>query len=118
VYTKRERLAEILRRLDAAPSAGSDEAALALVRDVINAVEDELSGLPYDAAEATMLAVSERMYPPLADSEIPDIMSGVRRFRTFRHELLVGANGAILIRRMAGTIELSKPGADGKRIAP
>ena len=94
MHTKRQRLAEIYRRLRAAPPTATDEEALALLGDVMNAVENELSGVPYDSDEATMLVVSKRMYPPLADMQKPTTIVGVRRFNTVQHEILVGLNGA------------------------
>lgn len=111
------RLAEILKRLHTAPACATDREVLSLVADVMNTVEDELSGLPYDPVDATMLRLSERMYPPLDDSEIPSMLPDVRCYRTLGHEVLVSATGALLIRRRNG-VELSKPGTDGKEIEP
>lgn len=115
--TKAERLAEFFRRLRAAAPAASEAAALALVRHTLDAVEDELSGVAHDSKVARIRLQSERMYPPLADSEVTSTVSGTRCFSTARHAIFVAPNGAIMIRHQITLhVELSKVGADGKAI--
>src|SRR4051812_30972198 len=46
--TKGERFAEFLRRLRFAPPASNDEEAYAQICDILNAVEDEMTSIPYD----------------------------------------------------------------------
>ena len=45
--SKPERIAAFLQRLVAAAPAASHDEALALVRNTLNAVEDELTSIPY-----------------------------------------------------------------------
>jgi hypothetical protein len=117
--TKAERLVEFFRRLAAAAPADTAEAALALIRDTLNAVEDELSGVDYDADLATMQMPSARMYPPLPDSERPSIIRDTRCFRARFHDIFVANNGAFMIRHHHSLrVELSKPGADGNEVTP
>lgn len=116
MFTKRQRLDEVYRRLTAAAPAETAVAALALLARVINTVEDELSGLPYDQLASRTMVAGPRMYPPLADSRKAGIIGGVERFRAYRHHILIGPNGAISIRLDSGAIVFSKPGADGEKI--
>lgn len=113
---KRERVREILRRLAAAPPVATAQAALDLIAHITNSVEDELSGEPYNAADAATLTASARMYPPLADSRTPTMLPGVSRYRTRRHHILIASNGAIVIRQVDGAVALSKPGLDGGEV--
>ena len=113
---KHERLREIFRRLAAAPPAATEEDALGLIATIMNAVEDELSGEPYDLAHASTRKQSARMYPPLADARSPTMLPGVSRYRTAPHFVLIASNGAFEIERSDGVIELSKAGADGSEV--
>ena len=47
---KAGRVAEFLRRLGAAPAASSFTEAFRQLGDILNAVEDELTSIPYDPA--------------------------------------------------------------------
>lgn len=58
--TKQERLAEFLRRLMAAPAASSFDEAYRQLCDILNAVEDELTSIPFDPAN---WQTDGRMYP-------------------------------------------------------
>jgi hypothetical protein len=115
--TKAERMNEFRARLDRAPSVATAEEAVALVNNMLDQVEDELSGIPYDPAAAPQLATG-RMYGPHASfasfwKDRPDIT----RYAHARHDTFIQDNGAILIRlRRPLTILLSKPGADGREI--
>ena len=71
--SKAERLAEVMRRLDCAPAASSFEAAFELTSETINAVEDELSGIPFDMAVSMDQSRTDgRMYPPRMAADAQD----------------------------------------------
>ncbi len=113
-HTKSERLDEFFRRLAAAVPAASLASAWRLLGDTLNAVEDELSGEPYDP-EAWM--TQQRMYPPKEDNSRPvDDFPGVIRFRSRGHNSFIGANGAIEIQDTSKQVLFSKAGADGKGV--
>jgi hypothetical protein len=111
---RRERLNEFFRRLLAAPNAGTFDEALQQVVTIMNAVEDELTGtpnLPPNWRE------DGRMYPPQMDHMRP--VPGhpqVQRFRTAGHNVFIGENGSLQIVAMDGTVEIEKPGADGRGV--
>jgi hypothetical protein len=111
--TKAERFAEFLRRLDVAPAVTTFDEAFRLLGDTLNAVEDEMTSVPFDPSR---WATDGRMYPPQPDAEVaaPSGRSGVRTFRTKGHRVLFGAAGAIEIQDISGRAIFSKPGADGR----
>jgi hypothetical protein len=110
--TKGERLAEFLRRLGAAPAAAGHDEAFRQIGDILNAVEDELTSIPFDPAH---WQTDGRMYPPQPDSvrAVPG-RPDVRRYRSRSHSTLIGDGGAIEIRDGQGAAVFSKPGADGR----
>ena len=112
--SKAERLEELYRRLRLARPAKTFEEAYELICSTLNAVEDELTDIPYDPER---WQEDGRLYPPFDDSvrEVPG-HPRLRRFRSLAHNTYIGDNGAIEIRNLAGEVELEKPGADGKRI--
>lgn len=63
--TKPERLAEFLRRLRMTPAASDFNEAYCQLCDILNAVEDEMTSIPFDMANWQS---NGRMYPPLRDS--------------------------------------------------
>jgi len=114
MVSKQERLEEFYRRLNVSAAASNLDEALGLIRLLLNTVEDELSGVPYDPASWQN---DGRLYPPFPDSVRPvrgqpDVM----RFRSFRHNTFVAMNGAMEIRTIDGTLEFSKLGRDGKGV--
>jgi hypothetical protein len=112
--TKAERFAEFLRRLGAAPAASDFDEAYRQLCDILNAVEDEMTTIPFDPANWQN---DSRMYPPQMDSlrAVPG-RSDVRRFRSRSHNTLIAINGAIAIRDLSGRAIFSKPGADGRTV--
>jgi hypothetical protein len=110
--SRAERFAEILRRLDGATAASSFDEAYRQLCDIVNAVEDEMTSVPYDPAN---WQTDGRLYPPQMDNmkELPGHPE-VKRFRTRKHYVLIGPNGAIAIHDLAGNVILAKPGGDGK----
>ena len=119
--SKPQRLAEFLRRLSEAPAARSYQEARQQVEVILNAVEDELTDIPFNLVASQS---DGRMYPPLDDSEKKAGHPGFRRFRTKAQNLLYGTNGAIRIHHLslspedwaAGIVILDKAGLDGRRI--
>lgn len=115
--TKGERVAELMRRLEASPPADGAEAALRLVTSALDAIEDQHSGAPNDP---TSPMADERIWPPIAKYHFeiqgrPDLDG----YRQRGHETVIGANGAILIRtRRDGRVILDKPGRDGRKVNP
>jgi hypothetical protein len=113
--TKGERLQEFLRRLAAAPLASDHDEAMGQVADILNAVEDEMTSIPYDP---TFPLNDGRMYPPQFDSKKADPRrTGSSRYRNRGHSTVIGDNGAIqIIDHRSGKPVFDKPGADGRVI--
>lgn len=115
VVSKRDRLQEFYRRLMEAPRAATLDEALGQLTAILNAVEDELAGVPNNPGNWRH---DGRIYPPERDSmRASPARPGVTRFRSLAHNTYIGANGAIEIVSLDGTVELRKPGADGRGIA-
>jgi hypothetical protein len=112
--TKAQRFVEFLRRLAAAPAASDFDEAYHQLSDILNAVEDEMTTIPFDPANWQN---DGRMYPPQMDSQraVPG-RTDVRRFRSRSHNTLIGDNGAIEIRDLSSRAVLSKPGSDGRSV--
>jgi len=119
VRPREERLAEFLRRLATAPRAASFGEALQQMSDILNAVEDEMTDIPYDP---DAWQADGRLYPPRVDSvrEIPG-HPGVRRLRSRGHNTFISENGAVEIADAAAGAPpqdpiFTKPGADGRSV--
>jgi hypothetical protein len=111
-----ERLHVIQALLYAAEPAASHDEAFALLTRIVNAYEDEHSGVPY-APELARTVRDGRIYPPEPDSERPSVVASARRYRTRGHNVYIGTGGAIAFESLAsGAIEFSKPGADGQEV--
>jgi len=114
---KQVRFAEFIRRLSLLPAASSHDEARSLIDQTLNRVEDELSGVPFDPEH---WKTDGRMYP-VQDDNATDAEGapGVTSYRSVAHETLIAPNGAFEIRNVkTDTIEISKPGADGKGVLP
>jgi hypothetical protein len=110
--SKGQRLAEIFRRLAAAPPAASHDDAYRLLCDTIDAVEDQMTTTPNIPAN---WMTDGRIYPPQMDQSYrpkrrPDLM----RYISKGHSTLIRDNGAITIMVKNGPIVFDKPGADGQ----
>ena len=105
--SKAKRLQEFLDRLEAAPRASSVDEAFALLADTLNAVEDELSGVPF---QPDNWQTDGRLYPPKEDSRIkcPERPS-LRKYRSKGHYNFFGSNGSIRIETLDDKILLDKP---------
>lgn len=112
VETPRQaRLAMFFERMTTAPAASNFEEAFGQIHDVLNGVEDEYSGVPYNPPT---WQTDGRLYPPLLDSEkvLNPPRSNLRLFTTRAHHVYMGDNGAIEI-WLKGKPVFKKPGADG-----
>ena len=111
--TKDERLAEYFLRLREARSAHSATEARHLLEVTLNAVENELTEIPYDPSQ---WASDGRMYP-IQEDNWEERPQGGQVGRSRGHQTIVGDNGAIEIRRKSdGAVEFSKLGSDGKGV--
>lgn len=111
--SKAKRLKEFLRRLEAAPPASSPNEALDLLSRTLNAVEDELSGVP---GRPELWRSDGRMYPPQEDARVKSPgQPSVRKYRNKGHYVFIGVNGSIRIETLDADIILNKPGVDGRK---
>lgn len=113
--TRSERLREFFRRLMHLPKAANLNEARRQIESTLNAVEDELTAIPYDA---TTRGSDGRMYPPEDDAirTVPG-WPQLLRFRSRGHNTILRKNGAIEIREVAGSrVVFEKPGTDGKKV--
>jgi len=112
---KAQRLQEFYRRLAQAPAAGTFMEMRRQVDDVLNAVEDELTGTPYDPSS---WETDGRLYP-VQDDNVYDVEGspGVTLLRARGNMIYIGDNGAIEIQDVvSGLVELRKPGTDGRGV--
>ena len=109
------RLQELFSRLERHPPFTSFEEAYAGLISVLDAVEDELTGIPNNPRN---WKTDGRMYPPQQDNWFPVAgRSDVTRMRTRAHNVFIAVNGAMEIQEAStGVVRLSKPGSDGKEI--
>ena len=115
-HQKRERFAIFAQRLLDAPRVGSAKEAYLLLSDTLNAVEDELTGIPFDLSQ---WASDGRMYPPQSDSA-RDVAGRpeLTRYRSKAHNTYIAKNGAIRIETVNRELVLSKAGSDGNEVLP
>ncbi|HEY0018905.1 MAG TPA: hypothetical protein VGC13_21570 [Longimicrobium sp.] len=108
---KQHRLQEIYRRLTQAPAAGTFDEMRAQLADVINAVEDQLTGIPYDPANWRN---DGRIYP-VYDDNVFDVAGHPRvtLLRARKNLVYIGDNGSAEIRDASGDVTFRKPGRDG-----
>lgn len=112
---KTERLQEVYRRLTAAPAARTFAEMRRQLDNVLNAVEDELTGIPYDPLR---WETDGRLYP-VQDDNIFDVEGHpcVMLLRARGNTIYIGDNGAIEIQSVvSGFVEFSKPGSDGRGV--
>ena len=111
---KTHRLQEVYRRLAEAPVARTFAEMRRQLDDVLNAVEDQLSGVPYDPRR---WVTDGRLYP-VQDDRVFDVEGHpcVMLLRARRMPIYIGDNGSIEIQNASGAVEFSKPGADGRGV--
>jgi hypothetical protein len=113
---KHVRLGEILQRLrKAAPFGKAFDARLAL-EEIINDVEDEMSGIPADPNAATAVVADGRIYPPHDRFQISSGNADIVTFRQKGHRTSFGKNGSILIVSAVGATVLDLPGVDQRTV--
>jgi len=112
VPAKSERLREFFRRLAFAPVAATADEAVAQISDILNAVEDELTEIPFNPSS---WETDGRMYPVQADN-VRSVKgwSDLKRYVSKAHSTIIGNNGSIEIQARGGKILFTKPGADGR----
>ncbi|HYW14109.1 MAG TPA: hypothetical protein VE871_19245 [Longimicrobium sp.] len=112
---KSQRLQEVYRRLALAPAAETFTEMRDQLADVLNAVEDQLTGVPYDRRR---WQTDGRLYPVQDDNVYGvDGHPDVRLLRARGSMIYIGDNGAIEIQDVvSGAVDLSKPGSDGRGV--
>lgn len=115
---KGERFRLFVQLLTSAAPARNGEEARQLLDTLLNQVEDEHSGVPYQPSNWRF---DGRLYPPQDDAELKSPWPDVRAFRTRGHYVLFAESGAVRIieaRRALGSsdgkVVLDKPGSDGR----
>ena len=112
--TKAQRFAEFLRRLGDAPVAVDADEAFAQLGDILNAVEDEMTSIPFDPSNWMN---DGRMYPPQDDNRrLVQGRPDVRKYISKRHRIFIADNGAIEIQTDTGQTVFEKAGADNRTV--
>jgi hypothetical protein len=103
-----ERLKEVYRRLDLLPRADSAEGALRQICEVLEQVEDELSGIPKQVPPPPPGAADQRMYCPLDDFVLRR-EDGSMLALTRGHRLEIAADGALrVVNKVTKLVEFEK----------
>lgn len=111
-FPRVQRLQEVYRRLAEVPAARTFAEMRGQLDDILNAVEDQLTGIPYDPSR---WSTDGRLYP-VQDDNVFEVEGHPRvtLLRARRNEIYIADNGSIEIRNAAtGEVEFSKAGADG-----
>lgn len=109
--SKTERLREIYRRLGEAPAARTFAEMRGQLDDIINAVENQLTRIPYDPQN---WQADGRIYP-VQDDKVFDVAEHPRMtlLRARKNLIYIGDNGSIEIQNAFGDVIIRKPGSDG-----
>lgn len=114
MLTKREGVAEFIRRLEAADPVDSGATAFELLSRTLNEVEDEYSMVPYDPSKYRS---DHRLYPPQEDNTFPvENRQDLTRYRSAGHNTWISVYGAIRIEDLETICVLNKPGRNGRTI--
>src|SRR5436309_11777348 len=100
MVSKAKSLQRFLKRLESSSAAKSANEAFDLIRAILNAAEDEFSGVPY---RPESWKTDGRMYPPQGDRRVkcPERPS-LRKYRSKGHYCFIGVNGSIRIETLDG----------------
>jgi hypothetical protein len=132
IPSKRERVEEVLRRLERLPPCPTGQAAREQLANALNEVEDELTPFPYDPADLdpdNRRKATDRMYP-VQDDNVNDVAGHpkVKQLTSAGEQVFIGENGAIEIRSKrradgslavpatTGQLLLARPGLDGRGV--
>jgi hypothetical protein len=109
------RLELFYERLAVAPAAKSRDESYALICEILDAIEDEFSGVPNNPSN---WQTGGRLYPPQTDRAYAvDGFPEVIRYKSFRHETYIATNGAIEVKLITtNVVDFTKPGANGKGV--
>ncbi len=112
--SKAARLTEFYDRFQSAPPCANATDALQQLCAILNAVEDEFSGV---ANQPDNHRSDGRMYPPQDDAarEV-DGRSELTRYRSRAHNTYISSDGAVLIMTTSNKVLFSKPGSSGLEI--
>lgn len=112
---KTSHLQLFFERLQAAPAFSTRAEAYSTLCEILNAVEDEHSGVIFnpDNWEA-----DGRLYPPQSDRSYPvDGFPELIRYKSFAHNTFIAINGAVEVKSVTtNEIYFSKLGANGKGV--
>ena len=118
VWSRRARVAEILRRLALAAPFASGAEALAVLHQIVRDVENQYSGIPEDPNAHLATTSDGRMYGPHDRFAFRSGSPRISAWGQTGHRTFIGDNGAMRIERRAdGAAEIDLPGGDGKTIA-
>ncbi|MEZ5944355.1 MAG: hypothetical protein R3C18_23450 [Planctomycetaceae bacterium] len=116
--SKADRLAEIFRRMSAAPACSTFDKAYELLCKTIDEVEDELTDYPNEPDRWMQL---QRLFPPQMDRMSSVQGCDLKRFDNRRHVTYIASNGAMEVRSLRVVdgevcIHFTKAGSDGQSV--
>jgi hypothetical protein len=104
----RERLNEIYRRLQSLPRGDSADGALRQLCEVLEQVEDELSGIPKESPPPPPGAAGNRMYCPLEDHVLRRGDGSILAM-TRGHRVEIAADGSLrIVNKVTRLVEFEK----------
>jgi len=115
MMTKPLRFQLFLDRLGQAEAVASHDTALSLIEKILNAVEDEYSGIAFNPHAWQS---DGRMYPPQEDMASAAVgYSHVTVYRSRSHRTYIAENGAFMITEVFGSrMIIQKCGVDGRHV--
>jgi hypothetical protein len=115
---KRERLAEVFRRIGTAEPCTTFDEAYQLLCTIMDEVEDELT--PYPNEPNRWMEIP-RLFPPQTDRMSSVEGCDVKRFDSLRHVTYIAGNGAMEVRSLRVVdgevkVHFTKSGNDGRSV--